>query len=88
MTATNTAWENKCSCPPFEHNCTDDCRDNYLRGHSDWVDVDTVISTSPDQIAIAPGSLMREWRQDGRRYFEYKLDHSALALMSFLSARY
>jgi ABC-type transport system involved in multi-copper enzyme maturation permease subunit len=74
--------------PPLERNCTDDCRDNYLRGHADWVDVDTVIGTSPDQIAIAPGSLMREWRQDGRRYFEYKLDHSALAFISFLSARY
>jgi ABC-type transport system involved in multi-copper enzyme maturation permease subunit len=74
--------------PPLERNCTDDCRDNYLGGHADWVDVDTVISTSPDQIAIAPGSLLREWRQNGRRYFEYKLDHPSLAFISFLSARY
>ena len=74
--------------PPLERNCTDDCRENYLGGHADWVDVDTVISTSPDQIAIAPGSLLREWRQNGRRYFEYKLDHPSLAFISFLSARY
>jgi ABC-type transport system involved in multi-copper enzyme maturation permease subunit len=73
---------------PLERDCKDDCRENYLGGHADWVDVDTVISTSPDQIAIAPGSLLREWRQNGRRYFEYKLDHPSLSFYSFLSARY
>ena len=73
---------------PLERNCTDDCRDNYLKGHSDWIDVETVISTSPDQIAIAPGSLLREWQENGRRYFDYKLDHSSLNFFSFMSARY
>jgi ABC-2 type transport system permease protein len=47
-----------------------------------------VISTSPDQIAIAPGSLIRQWEENGRRYFEYKLDHQALNFYSFMSARY
>ena len=74
--------------PPLERNCTDDCRDTYLGGHSDWVDVDTVISTSADQTAIAPGSLLREWQENGRRYFEYKLDHQSLNFYSFMSARY
>jgi ABC-2 type transport system permease protein len=73
---------------PLERNCTDDCRDNYLRDHSDWVNLETVISTSPDQIAIAPGSLVREWQENGRRYFDYKLDHPALRFFSFMSARY
>ena len=74
--------------PVLEHNCTDHCRDNYLKGHADWVDVETVISTSPDQIAIAPGSLLREWQENGRRYFDYKLDHPSLNFFSFMSARY
>jgi len=74
--------------PALERRCTDDCRDSYLSGHADWVDVDTVISTSPDQIAIAPGSLLREWQQNGRRYFEYKVDHPSLYFCSFMSARY
>jgi ABC-type transport system involved in multi-copper enzyme maturation permease subunit len=74
--------------PALERNCTDDCRDHYIPGHAEWVDLDTVISTSPDQIAIAPGSLVREWQQNGRRYFEYKLDHPSLFYFSFLSARY
>jgi len=75
--------------PALERNCTLDCSENYIGGHSDWVDVDTVIGTSPDQIAIAPGSLVREWQgEGGRRYFEYKLDHPSLAFYSFVSARY
>jgi hypothetical protein len=74
--------------PVLERNCTDDCMETYLGGHSDWVDVQTVISTSPDQLAIAPGSLQREWQENGRRYFEYKLDHQSLNFYSFMSARY
>jgi ABC-type transport system involved in multi-copper enzyme maturation permease subunit len=75
--------------PALERNCTADCADSYVGGHSDWMDVDTVISTSPDQIAIAPGSLVREWRgEGGRRYFEYKFDHPSLGLCSFISANY
>jgi ABC-type transport system involved in multi-copper enzyme maturation permease subunit len=74
--------------PVLERHCTDDCRDNYLPAPADWVDLDTVISTSPDQMAIAPGSLLREWQQNGRRYFEYKLDHPSLFYFSFMSARY
>jgi ABC-2 type transport system permease protein len=74
--------------PALERNCTENCRENYLPGHSDWVDVESVISTTPDQIAIAPGSLVREWQDNGRRYFQYKLDHVGLNFYSFLSADY
>jgi ABC-2 type transport system permease protein len=74
--------------PLLERNCTTDCMDTYIGLHSDWVDVQTVISTSADQLAIAPGSLVREWRENGRRYFEYKLDHQSLNFSNFMSARY
>ena len=74
--------------PPLERNCTADCMNTYLGKQSDWVSVESVISTSPDQIAIAPGSLVKEWTADGRRYFEYKLDHDSMNFYSFLSARY
>lgn len=32
--------------PPLERDCTADCMDSYLGGHADWVDMETVISTS------------------------------------------
>ncbi len=61
---------------------------NYISSSSDWVNVETVISTSPDQIAVAPGSLIRTWEEDGRKYFHYKVDHPSLNFYSFISARY
>ncbi|MGA3211312.1 MAG: M1 family aminopeptidase, partial [Terriglobales bacterium] len=74
--------------PAPVRNCTEDCGDSYLPGHSDWVEMSTIISTTPDQIAIAPGSLVREWQQDGRHYFEYKLDHPSVDFFCFVSGRY
>ncbi|MEZ4806005.1 MAG: M1 family aminopeptidase [Flavobacteriales bacterium] len=62
--------------------------DNYLMANSDWVTVRTIISTTPDQIAIAPGSLKREWNENGKRLFEYVVDHPSMNFYSFMSARY
>ena len=61
---------------------------NYISASSDWVNVETIISTSPDQIAVAPGSLQRTWEENGRRYFHYRVDHPSLNFYSFISARY
>jgi ABC-type transport system involved in multi-copper enzyme maturation permease subunit len=47
-----------------------------------------ILSTSADQIAVAPGVLQKEWRQDGRRYFHYKAEEPILPNLSFCSARY
>jgi ABC-type transport system involved in multi-copper enzyme maturation permease subunit len=74
--------------PTLERNCTKNCMNTYLSNHSDWVSVESVVSTSPGQIAIAPGSLIKEWQQDGRRYFHYKLDKDSLNFYSFISATY
>lgn len=61
---------------------------SYISQDADWVDSKTVISTAIDQIAIAPGSLIKEWTENNRRYFEYKLDKKSLNFCSFISARY
>ncbi len=74
--------------PPLEPDNLAARANTYLSNSSDWVDVETTISTSADQVAIAPGSLQRSWEQDGRRYFLYKLDHPSLNFYSFISARY
>lgn len=82
----------KARMPKLERNCTGNCMDHYISNNSDWVMVETTISTSPDQIAVAPGSLLKEWKEtkDGkpRRYFQYKLDHPSLNFYSFISADY
>jgi ABC-2 type transport system permease protein len=62
--------------------------DNALSRESDWINLDTTVSTSSDQIALAPGYLQREWTQNGRRYFHYKTTAPILGFWSYLSARY
>jgi ABC-type transport system involved in multi-copper enzyme maturation permease subunit len=62
--------------------------DNGLNNESDWISLDTTVSTSPDQIALAPGYLQREWTENGRRHFHYKTTSPILGFWSYLSARY
>jgi ABC-2 type transport system permease protein len=61
---------------------------HYLSNDADWIDFETVVSTSPDQIALAPGYLQREWTENGRRYFHYKMDAPMLPFAAWLSARW
>ncbi|QRK12140.1 ABC transporter permease [Archangium violaceum] len=63
-------------------------RNTYIASDSDWVSFEATVSTSPEQIAMAPGYLLREWTENGRRYFHYKMDSPILNFYSFLSARY
>jgi ABC-2 type transport system permease protein len=55
---------------------------------ADWITFDASVCTSPDQIALAPGYLDREWRENGRRCFHYAMDRPILNFYSTLSARY
>jgi aminopeptidase N len=62
--------------------------DNVISRESDWLNLDTTVSTSADQIALAPGYLQREWTENGRRHFHYKTTSPILGFWSYLSARY
>lgn len=61
---------------------------NYIRADSDFVGFRTTVSTSPDQIAVAPGTLTKEWTENGRRFFRYEMNQPILNFFSVLSARY
>ena len=62
---------------------------NLFTSDSEWITFHTVVSTSSDQIAIAPGYLKREWTQSGRRYFEYSMGDTRINnFFSFLSGRF
>ncbi|MCY0992652.1 M1 family aminopeptidase [Nannocystis sp. ILAH1] len=60
----------------------------YIASDSDWIDFRGTVCTDPDQIAIAPGYLQKEWTENGRRCFAYAMDSKILNFYSFLSARY
>jgi len=61
---------------------------NQISREADWLNLDTTVSTSSDQIALAPGYLQREWTSNGRRYFQYKTTSPILGFWAYLSARY
>lgn len=63
-------------------------KNNYISSDSDWIDFECTMSTSKDQIALAPGYLIKEWEEGGRKYYHYKMDCKILNFYSFLSARY
>ena len=61
---------------------------SYLSQDADWMTFDETTCTAPDQISIAPGYLEREWNENGRRCFQYKMDTPILNFYATLSARY
>lgn len=63
-------------------------RNAYFISDADWIGFEATISTTPDQIALAPGYLQREWIANGRRHFHYKMDAPIRNFYTFLSARY
>ena len=60
----------------------------YISNDADWIRFDTTVSTAADQIALAPGTLQKEWTANGRRYFHYTMDQPMLNFFAYLSARY
>jgi ABC-2 type transport system permease protein len=61
----------------------------FFRGASDWVTYHTVVSTSADQVAVAPGYLQRQWQANGRNFFEYTMGSThILDFFAYISAHY
>ena len=68
-------------------------RRNVMGDDADQIRFAMTIGTAPDQIAIAPGYLQKQWLANGpdgkpRRYFSYKMDAPILNFYSIVSARY
>jgi ABC-type transport system involved in multi-copper enzyme maturation permease subunit len=61
---------------------------SYLAQDADWVGFRATVSTSVDQIAIAPGYLIEETVDGDRRSFHYEMDAPMQNFFAVLSARY
>ncbi|MCC6860112.1 MAG: ABC transporter permease [Bryobacterales bacterium] len=72
--------------PPPQRACGPPCADNGR--NSGWVEAEAILCTAPDQTAVAPGRLLREWTENGRRCFHYRLDRPSIDSYAFLSGRY
>lgn len=63
-------------------------KNTYLGVDADWIRFAATVRTAPDQLAVAPGYLEREWNENGRRCFRYKMDAPIRNFYTFVSARY
>jgi ABC-2 type transport system permease protein len=63
-------------------------QDSLAYGVDSRTQFEIVVSTSDDQLAVAPGVLQKEWREAGRGYFHYKAHEPILPNLSIVSARY
>lgn len=79
--------ENQDLMPLLDPSDAKNRKQTYIAGVNQWVEVETIISTTNDY-AVAPGSLQKRWEEDGRNYFHYKVDHPSLNFYSFISADY
>lgn len=60
----------------------------FIGSEADFINFESVVSTSEDQVALTPGYLQKEWVKDGRRYFHYKMDAPIFNFIAFLSGKY
>lgn len=61
---------------------------NLFGDDADHIRFEIVIGTEPGQIGIAPGYLQKEWEENGRKYFHYKMDAPMCNFYSMISAKY
>ncbi len=55
---------------------------------SDWIDFETIVSTTKNQTAISAGNLLETWTAENRAYYHYKTDSKIRFGFSFNSGRY
>lgn len=55
---------------------------------TDQIRFEAIVGTTKDEVAVAPGTLHREWTEGDRNYFHYKTDASIGSEYAFSSASY
>ncbi len=55
---------------------------------SDGMYFEMIVGTEIDQTAIAPGTLLKQWQENNRSYFHYKMDQKMIHFYAIVSGRY
>ena len=71
-----------------QHNDPKGIRNMLFNDDADLIHFEAVVSTTPDQTAIAPGYLQKTWEENGRKYFSYVQDSPIDYFFSVVSAKY
>ena len=60
----------------------------YVSRDATWLDYEATVSTTADQVPLAPGTRDSTWTAGGRRHVRFRTTAPTLGFFSFLSARY
>ena len=63
-------------------------RNLLFNDDADYVTFEGTVSTAPDQLAIMPGYLQKEWEENGRKFYTYKMEGDLDFFYNISSARY
>ena len=55
---------------------------------SDGINFEMVIGTSKEQTALVPGNLLKQWTENNRNYFHYKMKQPMINFYAIVSATY
>jgi hypothetical protein len=55
---------------------------------ADYVTFEATVSTNKDQLAVAPGYLDKQWEENGRQYYHYKMEGDMDLFFNISSAKY
>lgn len=61
---------------------------NLFNEDANYMTFEATVSTSKDQIAIAPGTLIKKWEEGDRSHYNYKLEDKTDYFFNFVSAEY
>ncbi len=61
---------------------------NLFNEDSHYMNFEAIVSTASDQIALAPGKLIKQWNENDRAYYNYKLESQTDLFFNVVSARY
>ncbi len=48
----------------------------------------SIVSTSIDHVALAPGDLIKKWTEDGRYFYQYQYPEKSSPVIAYVSAQY
>ena len=62
--------------------------EDVFTNYADWIGGEITISTAEDQRAIAPGKLVKTWKESSRNYYQFELGNKSPYEWYFGSSKY
>ncbi len=61
---------------------------NLFNEDANYINFEAVVSTAADQTALAPGKLVKKWKENNRAYYHYTLESQTDLFFNVVSAKY